>query len=204
MASLAPWSWHVYPNSWKTKAVVSQLVHEHHDPPWRAGRKTKERLLEKCPPSHRGTPSRLKLSWFLGEEKKRWFNNKKQNWNNTLLIQIKKIALSQASLWRIRIIWECEPENVNWKDVWRNGKSVSLLMLLLADYFFFFFFLRLKTKCGPLWKSLLDLFQCCFCFMLAEACGILALPPGIQPAPPGLEGKVFPWTAREVPENSLI
>ena len=37
-----------------------------------------------------------------------------------------------------------------------------------------------------------------------EAYGILALPPGIQPAPLGLEGKVFHWTAREVPENSLI
>lgn len=134
--ALLPWSWHVYPNSWKTKPVVSQLVREHHDPPWRAGRETKERLLEKCPPSHRGTPSRLTLSWFLGEEKYGRFNNKKQNWNNTLLIQIKKNSTQPSQSLRIRIIWECEPENVNRKDVWRNG-VVSLLMLLLADHFFF-------------------------------------------------------------------
>ena len=48
-----------------------------------------------------------------------------------------------------------------------------------------FFFLR----------SLLNLLQYCFCFMLwlfgPEACGILVPPPGIEPAPLALEGDVF-------------
>ena len=44
-------------------------------------------------------------------------------------------------------------------------------------------------------KSLLNLFQYCFCFMfwffVCEACGILAPKPGIEPAPPALEGEIL-------------
>ena len=49
----------------------------------------------------------------------------------------------------------------------------------------FFFFL----------KPLLILLQYCFCFTFCffghEACGILALRPGIQPTPPALEGDIL-------------
>lgn len=49
--------------------------------------------------------------------------NNKQNQNNPFIIQILKIALSNAALRRIRIIWEsgkCEP-----KEVRRDGKFVN-------------------------------------------------------------------------------
>ena len=36
-------------------------------------------------------------------------------------------------------------------------------------------------------------------FFGQEACGILALQPGIEPVPPELKGKVHHWTARDVP-----
>ena len=49
--------------------------------------------------------------------------------------------------------------------------------------------------CGPFLKSLLNLLQYSFCFMLwffgHEACEILAPWPGIKPAPPALEGTFF-------------
>ena len=49
-------------------------------------------------------------------------------------------------------------------------------------------------------KSLLNLLQCCFCFMFWDfgpgAYGILAPQPVIEPAPSALEGEVL---AREVP-----
>ena len=89
---------------------------------------------------------------------------------------------------------------MNRKEVWRNGKSVSLLMLLLANYFSFFF-----LKMWTILKVFIEFVTMLLLFYVGpEACGILALPPGVQPAPPGLEGTVFHWTAREVPENSLI
>ena len=44
-------------------------------------------------------------------------------------------------------------------------------------------------------KSLLNLLQYCFCFILwlfgCEARGALATGPGIEPTPPALEGKVL-------------
>ena len=51
-------------------------------------------------------------------------------------------------------------------------------------YFFF------KFLCG----SLLNLLQCCFCFMFflgQDACRILASQPGFEPATLALEGKVL-------------
>ena len=40
-----------------------------------------------------------------------------------------------------------------------------------------------------------------FWFFGYEACGILALWPGIEPTPPAFEGEVLThWMAREVPE----
>ena len=54
-------------------------------------------------------------------------------------------------------------------------------------------------------KSLLNLFQYCFCFVFFflithEVCGILASLPGIEPVPPALEGKV---STTGPPEKSL-
>ena len=56
------------------------------------------------------------------------------------------------------------------------------------------FILFLKTfflKCGPFLKSLLNLLQCCFCFMFFgyKARGMLAPQPGIEPMLPELEAK---------------
>ena len=52
-------------------------------------------------------------------------------------------------------------------------------------------------------KSLLSLLQYCFCFRFGvfglETCEILAPPLRMELTPPALEGKVNPWTAREVP-----
>ena len=65
-------------------------------------------------------------------------------------------------------------------------------MVVVCCFFFLirFFFLMWTI----FFKSLLDLLQCCFCFMFwcfgCEVRGILAPQPGIQPAPPALEGKV--------------
>ena len=53
-------------------------------------------------------------------------------------------------------------------------------------------------------KVLLNLLQYCFCFMfwflVREACGILAAPPGVKPASPALEGEVLTTGS---PEKSL-
>ena len=58
----------------------------------------------------------------------------------------------------------------------------------------FVIFLR-SFWCRPFLKSLLNMLQCCFCFMFwffgHKACGILAPQPGIKPTPPTLEGKVL-------------
>ena len=47
----------------------------------------------------------------------------------------------------------------------------------------------------PILKFLLNLLQYCFCsvfcFFGHEACGILALQPGMEPVPPALEGEVL-------------
>ena len=49
--------------------------------------------------------------------------------------------------------------------------------------------------CGPFLKSLLNLSQCCFCFMFQffgqKACKILDPWPGIKLVPPRLEGEVL-------------
>ena len=42
-----------------------------------------------------------------------------------------------------------------------------------------------------------------FCFFFGcKACGILALPPGIEPTPSALEGSLNHQTTKEVPSNS--
>ena len=50
--------------------------------------------------------------------------------------------------------------------------------------------------CGPFLKSLLNMFQYCFCFMFwslgSKAWEILAPKTGIETVPPGMEGEV--WT----------
>ena len=50
--------------------------------------------------------------------------------------------------------------------------------------------------CGPFLKSLLNLLQYCFFFKKIyfsffghQACGVIALVPGIEPTPPALEGE---------------
>ena len=59
----------------------------------------------------------------------------------------------------------------------------------------FICFFKRYFGCGPFLKSLLNLLQCCFCFMFwffgLGACGILAPQPGIKPIPPALEGEVL-------------
>ena len=71
-------------------------------------------------------------------------------------------------------------------------------------FFFNFFFNFFFFWCGPFLKSLLNLLQHCFCFMLwffgCKTCGILAPWPGIEPAPPALEGEVL---TTGPPEKSL-
>ena len=62
--------------------------------------------------------------------------------------------------------------------------------------FFFYKIFFLFFKCGLFLKPLLNLLQHCFCFMFLEgfspeACGILALWPGIKPSFPALKGKVL-------------
>ena len=56
-------------------------------------------------------------------------------------------------------------------------------------------FLRTFFDVDHFFKSSLNLLQYSFCFMFwfsgCEACGILALWPGIKPAPPALEGKIL-------------
>ena len=57
------------------------------------------------------------------------------------------------------------------------------------------FFFKDFSWCGLLLKSLLNLLQYCFCFMLwffgHKACGISAPRPGIKSAPPAMEGEVL-------------
>ena len=68
--------------------------------------------------------------------------------------------------------------------------ALSWSVSLFLSFFFFF-------GCGPFLKSLLNLLQYCFCYVLCfgffgcEACGILAPQPGIEPASPALEGEVL-------------
>ena len=63
-------------------------------------------------------------------------------------------------------------------------RDIGLRFSFLVVSFSVFFF-----------KSLLNLFQYCFCFMfwflVCEAYGILAPPPGIEPALPALEGEIL-------------
>ena len=61
-----------------------------------------------------------------------------------------------------------------------------------------------------IFKVFIELLQYCFCFMFwvfwfffgCKACGILALPPGIEPTPSALEGSLNHQTTKEVPSNS--
>ena len=57
------------------------------------------------------------------------------------------------------------------------------------------FFHEIFFLCEPFLKSLLNLWQYCFCFMFwyfgQEACETFVPQPGIKPAPPALEGKVL-------------
>ena len=77
-------------------------------------------------------------------------------------------------------------ENRNLEEewhVWHFGRSLSFFKKFFWCRPFFFF------------KSLLNLLQYFFCFMLRffgpKACGILAPWPGIEPVPPSLEGGVL-------------
>ena len=74
-------------------------------------------------------------------------------------------------------------------------ESTILLLAIIINHFFLFFF----------FKSLLNLLQCCFCFMFwffgPKACGILAPWPGMEPSPHAFEGKV-PTTG--LPGKSLF
>ena len=58
-------------------------------------------------------------------------------------------------------------------------------LIIFLSFFFFF-------KCGPFSKSLLNLFQYCFCFMFwffgLKAYRILTPRPGVEPSAPALEG----------------
>ena len=60
---------------------------------------------------------------------------------------------------------------------------------LHLGFLFFFFW------CWPFLKSLLNLLQCCFCFLFwvfgHVPCGIPAPPLGMEPAPAALEGEVL-------------
>ena len=64
----------------------------------------------------------------------------------------------------------------------------------MISYTQLFFFLKIFW-CGPFLKSLLNLLQYCFCFVLGlfgpEARGILVPGPEIEPAPSALEGEVL-------------
>ena len=71
------------------------------------------------------------------------------------------------------------------------------------------FFLIYIFLCRPFLKSLLNLLQYCFCFMICffghEACGILVPQPGIKPTPLGLESKVLTTVPpRESPNESVL
>ena len=75
------------------------------------------------------------------------------------------------------------------------GPSILRKFSFLSS-FLFFFFLKIKEKCGPFLKSLLNLLQYSFCFMLwcfgSKACGILAERRSLNP-----------WTAGKVPPMCL-
>ena len=83
----------------------------------------------------------------------------------------------------------------------RCGYSFRHISASLEFEVFFFFFKFFFFLCELFFfKFLLNLLQYCFCFMFwffsflffgPEACGILALPPGIKPTPPALEGEVL-------------
>ena len=71
--------------------------------------------------------------------------------------------------------------------------------------FFRIFFLSFFFNLGH-YKSLLNLLQCCFCFMFfgQEACGILAPQPGMDHAPPALDGEVVFISSRSLLNISCI
>ena len=62
--------------------------------------------------------------------------------------------------------------------------------------------------CGPFLKSLLNLLQCCFCFLFwvfgHVPCGIPAPPPGMEPAPAALEGEVLTTDHQGSPPFLLV
>ena len=79
---------------------------------------------------------------------------------------------------------------------WSLGEFVGFCHLQTGEQWFpsfriFFLFFG----CGLFLKSLLNLLQCCFCFMFwyfgPEACGVFASQPGIEPELLALEGKVL-------------
>ena len=94
-------------------------------------------------------------------------------------------------------------ENVNGKEVWRNGKSVSLLMLLLVNYLTFSFKVFLK-KIWTILKVFIEFVTMLLLFYVGqEACGILALPPGIQPTPPWVRRRSIPLDCQGSPRKLL-
>ena len=62
-----------------------------------------------------------------------------------------------------------------------------------SGYIFTCIIFKMFFKYRPLFKSLLNLLQYCFCFLFwflgPKACGIIAPQPGIKPDPPALPGK---------------
>ena len=69
-------------------------------------------------------------------------------------------------------------------------------MLVICDWELDFFFNNLKYffLMWIIFKVFVEFLQYCFrfmfCFLGHEACGILALPPGIEPTSSALEGEV--------------
>ena len=82
----------------------------------------------------------------------------------------------------------------------------NLVLLTLQHFAIFFFFLKIFW-CGPFLKSLLNLLQYCFCFMLwvfgCQACGILAPLRRTEVTPCTERWSLNHWTSREVPPGHV-
>ena len=96
---------------------------------------------------------------------------------------------SERAPWR-RWHWQWISECYVFKKIGSSWKDTG------QDLFFFYKIFFLFFKCGLFLKPLLNLLQHCFCFMFLEgfspeACGILALWPGIKPSFPALKGEVL-------------
>ena len=91
------------------------------------------------------------------------------------------------------LVWkDLVPFSMNWMGNLRSGIWEGFYITLELHFIFLKIFLMWTIS---FLKSLLNLWQCCFCFMFwffgHEACGILAPQTGIKPAPAALEGEVL-------------